>query len=368
MGEERTKRILDRRSFLRLAAGAMAGTALTACGAPAAPPASPTKAAGGVKAAEATKASTSAVASGKKFLIKCGVPTNVDYPFHQGYEYFGKKLVDATNGAVEWQSFPNGQLGSNRDLTEGVKLGTIQMTVASVELSQFVPEWDVMSLLYLFDSYKQCYAVAEGEVGKLLTEKLEAAGYKVLGFFSGGTRNLFTRKKQVKSLDGLKGQKIRVQQNKVHIATFNALGAIATPLAYNELYSALQQGVVDGAENDPTSLMDMKFFEVSKYYTLTKHSLEGMGRPFVMNKAFFDGLPADIQKLALQFGKEATDLERKVFEEKEVAAMEELKKKGMTVNEIDREPFKKIAVEKVFPTVEGKGMQELITKILATKA
>lgn len=360
-------RELDRRSFLRIAGVVVAGAALVGCGAPAAAPAATTAPAKpGSTAAPAASGAPAAV--GKKYTIKLGVPTNVDYPFHTGYEFFGKKLVEATNGAVEWQSFPNGQLGSNRDLTEGVRVGTIQMTVASVELSQFVPEWDVMSLLYLFDSYPQCYTASAGEVGQFMTQKLEAAGFKVLGFFSGGTRNVFTTKKQVKTIDDIKGQKIRVQQNKVHIDTFNAIGAIATPMAYNELYSALQQGVVDGAENDPTSVMDMKFNEVAKFYTLTKHSVEGMGRPFVMNKGFFESLPADIQKLVVQFGKEATDLERKTFEEKEVTALEALKSKGMTVNEIDREPFKKIAQEKIFPTIQDPAQQDLIKKILATKA
>ncbi|MGE5620792.1 MAG: TRAP transporter substrate-binding protein DctP [Sphingomonadaceae bacterium] len=369
MDEKLTKRSLDRRSFLKLAGGVVAGAALTACSSPSAPSAAPTKAPEGAKsAAEPTKAAAPAVASGKKFLIKCGVPTNVDYPFHQGYEYFGKKLVEATNGAVEWQSFPNGQLGSNRDLTEGVKLGTIQMTVASSELTQFVPEWDVISLPYLYDSYAQCYKVGDGEVGKFYEQKLDAAGFKLIGFFSGGTRSVFTAKKPVRSLDDLKGLKIRVQQNKVHIAAFNALGAISTPLAYNELYSALQQGVVDGAENDPTAILDMKFNEVCKYYTLTKHFIEGMGRPFVMNKSFFESLPADIQKLVLQFGKEATDLERKYFEEVEGKALADLKSKGMEIIEIDTAPLAKVVREQVFPTIEGKDKQDLIAKILATKA
>lgn len=360
---------LDRRSFLKLAGGVLAGAALVGCGAPAAAPASPTKAAEGAKAAgEATKAPAVAAAGGKKFLIKCGVPTNVDYPFHQGYEYFGKKLVEATNGAVEWQSFPNGQLGSNRDLTEGVQLGTIQMTVASSELTQFVPEWDVISLPYLFDSVKQAYKVGEGEVGKFYEQKLDAAGFKLIGYYSGGTRSVFTSKKAVKALDDLKGLKLRVQDNKIHIAAFNAMGAIATPMAYNELYSALQQGVVDGAENDPTAIIDMKFNEVCKYYTLTKHFAEGMGRPFVMTKSFFESLPADIQKLVLQFGKESTDLERKVFEEKEVTALGQLKAKGMEVIEVDTAPFAKAVRDKVFPTITDKSKQDLIAKILATKA
>jgi tripartite ATP-independent transporter DctP family solute receptor len=246
-------------------------------------------------------------------------------------------------------------------------MGSIEMTPGGSELGQWVPLWDVIALPYLFDSYEQTWKIMDGEVGKIVEAQVEAAGFKLIGFWAGETRNVYTNKRPVHKPDDLKGLKIRMQPNKMHIAAFNALGAIATPMGFNEVYSALQQGVLDGGEQGPLAFADMKFYEVAKHYSLTKHLVEGVGCPFLMGKKFFDGLPADIRKLVVDVGKEATGLQRKIITEKMGQWLANLKEKGTTVIEVDTEPFAKVVREKVFPTVEGKDKQDLIAKILRAR-
>jgi tripartite ATP-independent transporter DctP family solute receptor len=327
----------------------------------------------GIAMAQTTKpaggpAKATAAATGRKIVIRLGAVTNPSYaPQYDAYEYFGKKLVEATGGEVEWKSYPSSQLGSNRDITEGVKMGSLEMTPGGSELGQWVPLWDVVALPYLFDSYEQTWKVMDGEVGKIVEEHIENAGFKLIGFWAGETRSVYTTKRPVYKPEDLKGLKIRVQPNRMHIAAFNALGAIATPIGFNEVYTALQQGVLDGGEQGPLAFMDMKFYEVAKYYSLTKHLVEGVGCPFLMGKKFFDGLPADIRKLVVEIGKEATLFQRKIITEKMDQWLASLKGKGITVAEVDTEPFAKIVRERVFSTIEGKGKQDLIARILQAK-
>lgn len=370
---EPTKEPVTRRRFMRgvvAAAATIAGAPiLSACSsaAPAAPAATakPTAAASTSVPAAAAAPTVSSAAAAKKISVKFAIVTGPTHPYAQGYTHFFKEVTARTKGQVEFQVFENGQLGTGKDNLEAIRSGALEMHLSASEIAQFVPEWDATSLYFLFRDDAHAYRAADGEVGQILGKKLEAQGFKVLGYWNAGTRHIFSRaNKKIQKIDDMKGLKIRVIQNKLYVDSFNALGALSTPIASTEVYNALQQGVIDAAENDPTTILDQKWYEPAKNLALTAHQLDGMGRPFLVAPKFFNELPADIQKVFVEVGKEATEVERKAIEDGQKKGLDTLREKGMQINEVDREPFMKIMQDKIYPTMQGE-TSELVKKILA---
>jgi len=246
-----------------------------------------------------------------------------------------------TNGELKIKIYANAQLGDQRQLIEGLQLGTVDgCCTAAPDFAQFVPEADILSLPFLFRSIEHGYKTMDGPVGdKLAKIAEEKAGIKVLGWLSYGKRSIFNSKKPINSPEDLKGMKIRTMPSQVDVKSFNALGAVATPIPYHELYTALQQGVIEGAENDPISFYSMKFYEVCKYYSLTEHYINGANAPLLIGLKSWNKL-SDKQKLVLmEAAKGAVKLERQVVEEKAILFLEKLKEAGVLVNTVDKAPF-----------------------------
>lgn len=296
----------------------------------------------------------------EKIIIKAAHSTTTDYPYQIGLEKFAESVKEKTNGQVEVQIFPNGQLGSNeREVVESLQLGTVNMTVVNgAVITNFVPKADVFNLPFIFKNTQHLYKTVDGEAGDIVAKELEAKGVKVLAWWSAPERSIFNSKKPIEKLEDLKGLKIRVTQNPVSIATFNALGALATPMAYGEVYSGMQQRAIDGAENDPLSYDTMKFYEVAKYYSITNHFM--VACPFIIDLKYFNGLPQEIQQAISEAAVIGRDEMRTYTEKRVEETLKALQEKGAIVNKIeDLSPFRK-AVEPVYQEFESKIGKDLI--------
>jgi len=284
-----------------------------------------------------------AVEKSKPIIIKLSDQLNIDNPQYKAHMYFADLVKKKTNGAIEVQVFPNSQLGSARESLEGTLTGVIEETkVAAAAISPFVKEFSIFSLPYVFTNKEEVFKALDGRVGQILNKKLEDAGFKLISYFDAGFRNVLNSKRPINKLEDLKGLKIRVMSDPIMIETFNTLGALATPIAYGELYSALKQGVVDGAENPFVAIYAMKFYEVAKYLSITNHFYDL--NLVVMGKEFFDGkLTSEQQKIILESGKETQIYERQLWADLEKDALRKLEEKGMVVSTPDLIPFKKAA-------------------------
>jgi tripartite ATP-independent transporter DctP family solute receptor len=256
--------------------------------------------------------------------------------------------------------YPNSQLGNEREYVEFLQTGQIEFgRVATSVLGPFIPQFQAFDLPYLFKTKQDMFRAADGQLGnlllKLLAEKLNIKG---LGFFDDGSRCLYSSKRPVSLPADFKGMKVRTMENQLMIKTFNTLGAAATPLPYGELYSALQQGVVDAGEGPVQSYWAMKHYEVAKYFSYTDTFISP-ALPMVGLK-WFNAQPKDIQQAIEQAAKEMVTKERQMMAEQEKAATDELKAKGVIFTEVkDKAAFMK-AVEPIYKEYEARLGKDLI--------
>lgn len=290
-------------------------------------------------------------AQGKPIVLKAGHVSSTIYPHHIGLVKLSEEVKKRTNGQVDIQIFPLSQLGNERDLTEGVRLGTVDMTVVSNAIvANFVPEAVVFDLPYLFQNQDHAMRALQSPAGLKVVNQIEGKIGKVLAYYGTGTRSVFNKVRPITKPEDLKGLKIRVLQSKVFIATLNAMGALATPMPFSEVYGALQQGVIDGAENDPASLLGMKHYEHSQYYSLTNHFVLS-GYVFI-NWDRWKTLTPEQQKILAEAAelsqKEERDYERRKHEE----ALAELKRLGVKINDVNQAVFAE-RVKPVWQEVAG---------------
>jgi tripartite ATP-independent transporter DctP family solute receptor len=301
----------------------------------------------------------------RKITFKAATITNESYPYVDGFKLWKKLVEERTGGDVDFQIFHSASLGDERTINEGILAGAIQAGVGAGAWGGFVPGYNVVSLPFLIRDLKHMYSLADGPLGTKLAEQAETKNFKILGYYSGGDQHFQTRRTPIRSLADFKGLKMRVIQNRAVIDAFRALGAVPTPLPYPEIYTALQQGTVDGTANDLLTVTLAKFYEVAKFFTWSSYLVEP--RPLIVSKSYFDGLPADFQKVLADTAKQSATFERKVVEDRSTGAQEEAKKNGLTFVDLqDREKW----VDAVRPVWEqfGKstpGAAELI-KIIQT--
>ncbi|TBN04471.1 TRAP transporter substrate-binding protein [Hyunsoonleella flava] len=209
---------------------------------------------------------------GKKVLY-LGHTLPQTHPVHKGIVEFQKALAKKSGGTLTIKIFPDGQLGSEREVVELLQIGSVAITkVSAATMSNFVPDYHVFGIPYLFRDKQHMFDVLEGPVGKSILEKGSKFWLRGLCYYDAGNRSFYTSNKAIRTPEDLSGLKIRVMNNQMAINMVNALGGSATPMAYGELYTAIQQGVVDGAENNPPSVVSSNHYEISKYYTLDEHS------------------------------------------------------------------------------------------------
>ena len=243
---------------------------------------------------------------------------------------FKGDLEAATSGAVSVKLFPAGQLGGERELIEGVKLGTIQMAMVSAAIASYYKEAQVLDIPYLFPSYAVDWKVMDGWFGKELAAAcLKETGMRILAYDQVGFRNFTNSAHPIKTPADLKGLKIRVMESPVYITMMKALGASPTPVPWTETYTALQQKVVDGHENPVASVKFGKIYEVNKYYTLDGHTF---GVSFVLiNEKFFQSLPKETQAIIREVAQESALVSRGIDTLDSAVGLQFLKEKGMEI-------------------------------------
>jgi tripartite ATP-independent transporter DctP family solute receptor len=304
----------------------------------------------------------------KKIVLKVAHNGPEVHPFQNGYKKFREVLEAETDGVVEVQIFPNSQLGSEEEATQMVKLGLIAANASSTAggLSTTVPEAELFNLPFIFRDLNHCYSVIDGPIGQDLARTVEEKlNCLVLGYWFSGIRNVWNSKRPVMSPNDLRGIKLRVMSSPMLIESFNALGAQATPLAFGELYSALQTGVVDGGETDHLDLLYEKFHEVTKYVSYTNHMFLVIA--LIFSEKVYYKLPPDIQDAVLLAGKASVLAEREAMDDLTEAALTELKELGLEFYEVDKAPFRK-KLERVYRNNAKKvGGMALIEQIINTK-
>ena len=281
----------------------------------------------------------------KKVIMKLSSVLPESHPTNLAMVFFADEVNKRTNGEIEIQVFPNSQLGEQRDALEGLKVGILEMAMtAAGPLGQFVPTVDVLNLPYIWRDLDHMHKALDGEAGTILAADMERAGFKFLYWMDAGSRNVINNKLPITKPEDLRGLRIRVMTSNLMVDTLNNMGAIATPMGQGEVYSALQQGVLDGWENNPQTLLTLKLYEVSKYFSSTRHFM--VPDVLLMSKKVFDGLTPDQQKIIMEVAKQAQDKQRASWKDSESKAIEELKQKGVIFNDIaDVTPF----MEKVKP-------------------
>lgn len=316
---------------------------------------------GGSQAADSKQASSASSGSGGTINIRVGHVLAPTHPYTLGLQKFADILKEKTSGKVKVEVFHSSQLGNERDMVEGLQLGTQEMAlVSTAPLSSFTKEFFVFDLPFIFKDTASARKVVDGEIGTKLLKTLESQGITGLGYFENGFRSVTNNKGPINKPEDLKGLKIRTMENPIHMDSFKAMGASPTPMAFGELFTALQQGTIDGQEN-PLPIVDTsKFYEVQKYLSMTEHFYAPA--PLLISKTFFDGLDDATKKAIQEAALEARDYERKLLDDANAKLGKELKDRGMQINTPDKKAFID-AVQPVYQKYEKDITKELIQQV-----
>lgn len=275
-----------------------------------------------------------------KIILKCGTSTQPTHIYNLAAEYFGKIVAEKTGGEIEVQVFPAAQLGSERDMVEGLQLGSLEMTLTSTgPMGNFVPQVKLFNLPFLFKDRESCYRVLDGEIGTRIADRFVKVGVRSLGWFENGFRHITNSKVAVNSPDDMKGMKIRVMEDDVFILTMKALGASPLPMAFGELYTALEQKTVDAQENPLVVIHSSRFFEVQKYLAMTGHFYSPA--VLLISEMTWKKMTPEQQKILADAATQARDYERQLSLKADQELEAALKKEGMTITHPDKAPFAK---------------------------
>lgn len=264
------------------------------------------------------------VLANDKVVLKAGHAASTSNTGHLAFEFLGKELAEKTNGRITVEIFPNSQLGSERELVESIQLGNVDMTfVSSAVLGAFNKQFFALDIPFLFKDRASVYRVLDGKIGTDLLASLDKVGIKGLGYWENGFRQLTNSKKVIKSPDDLKGMKMRTMENEVHIAAWKAEGANPAPLAFGELFTALQQGTFDAQEGPINLFYDMKFYEVQKFITKTNHVYSPW--PVLINPDVYNRLSDADKKILVEAVNKTTAYQRDLAQKADEKAVEAMK-------------------------------------------
>jgi tripartite ATP-independent transporter DctP family solute receptor len=316
-----------------------------------------------------TIVSGSAQAQEKKIVAKLADILSPDHPHTRTWIYFADKVKEKTNGRVEIQVYHSGQLGQTKDLYLGLQMGNIEMAKLSVSFTgEWIPELYVFDLPYLFHDRDEMWRVFKSSVGKKFFDEIYPRQNLVgMMWADDGGRSVYTVNKPVRKPEDLKGLKIRVQPSAIHIQSINEMGGIATPTAWGEVYLALQQKVLDGAENSPVLFWTSKHWEVCKAYSLTEQFW--LPTPLLASKKWWDSLPKDVQAQINAAAQEAEKYFVQIYTADEKQALNWAKEKGVQViTDVDKPAFEK-RVQPVYDTFIKKYAfgKDLLDQVRAAK-
>lgn len=298
-------------------------------------------------------------------VLKAGHVLTLGSHFDVGLKKFAELVKQKTNGKIIIEVYAGGVLGQERDMIEAMQLNTLDLgLVSTAPLGGFLPAMMLMDLPYLFRDREHAFAVADGEVGKELFKRLEKQRITGLCFMENGFRSITSNGKVIQKPEDLQGVKIRVMENEVHTTAFQKLGAIPVPMASGEVFTGLQQGTINAAENSINGIHSNRYYEVAKELSLTQHFYGAV--VLIMSKKLFDSLAPEQQKIFREAAKEACDFQRLEVPKLEQVVMKEMLATGVKVHTVDPAPFQKIFLT-VYPEFEKTIPQDLVKKALETK-
>lgn len=268
--------------------------------------------------------------------IRASIGLNENHPEYKGLLKFKEIVEEKTGGSIIVETYPSAQLGDDRTTAEGIQLGTLEVTIPSTApMVNFVPEMAVFDIPFLFPDEETADAVLDGPVGQKLLEKFDSQDMVGLAYWENGFRNVTNSKREIKSMADFKGLKLRTMENEFHLEAFKRLGANPSPMAMGEVFTALQQGTVDGQENPFATIYLEGFYEVQDYVTDTKHIYSPF--VFLMGKKFYNSLTEEEQTIVREAAVEAGKYQREVIREESNTSLAGLKEKGMTYTELTDE-------------------------------
>ena len=273
-----------------------------------------------------------------KTVLKLGTSTQPSHIYNLAAERFGEIVAEKSGGEIEVQVFPAAQLGSERDMVEGLQLGSLEMTLTSTgPMGNFVPQVKLFNLPFLFKDRESCYRVLDGEIGTQIADRFVKVGIRSLGWYENGFRNITNSKVAVNSPKDMEGIKIRVMEDDVFILTMKSLGASPLPMAFGELYTALEQKTVDAQENPLAVIYSSRFFEVQKYLAMTGHFYSPA--VLLISEITWQTLSPEQQKIITDAAAQARDYERELSLKADQELEAACAKEGMTVTHPDKAPF-----------------------------
>ena len=298
--------------------------------------------------------------------IKIAHSLDQSHTVHKAMEFLAKRAFEKSNGTIEMKIYPSAQLGTERECLELLQIGSIGMTKVSASvLEGFAPDFKVLSLPYIFRDGDHQFKFFESELGQNLLHSTEKFWLRGLCYYDAGSRSFYTKSKPIITPDDLKGLKIRTQESPTSVKMVKSLGGSATPIAWGELYTALQQGVVDGAENNPPSFYLSRHYEVCKHYSLNEHTM--VPDVLIISTEIWEDLSEQEKQWVQEAANESYKYQRELWKEATIEALHEVEKAGVKIYYPDKEPFDK----KVEPLLEQyknePAIYDLIQKIRAVK-
>jgi tripartite ATP-independent transporter DctP family solute receptor len=304
-------------------------------------------------------------AQAKPIVLRLAETHPQDYPTTRGDYEFARLVKERSNGRIIIEVYPGSQLGEEKAVIEQVQFGAIDITRVSISpVASFVPKLNAFQMPYLYRDADHMWKVLKGDIGKELLASLEPFGFIGLGWFDGGARSFYNSKKPIYKPSDLKGMKIRVQESELMMGLVQSFGAVPTPMPYGEVYSGLQTGVIDGAENNPPSYYSASHYEVAKYYTLDEHTM--VPEIIIGSKISLGRLSRADQDLVKQAAFDAIDFQRAEWAAYVQLSMDKVKAAGCTIIPIpDKTEWMK-AVDPMYKK-QPKEIQDLVARIRAVK-
>ncbi|KYG59237.1 TRAP transporter substrate-binding protein [Planococcus maritimus] len=303
---------------------------------------------------------------GETYTIRLAHLVPEEQSSHVAAVDFKEKLEAESDGRLKVELYPNGQLyGSDREAIEAVQLGNIEMTIPAVAaMASFNEKFQVFDLPFLFNNNEAAYKALDGDLGQELMADLESNGLKGLVFGENGFRHVSNNEGPIEKPEDMEGLKMRTLESPLHTDTFNAFGANASPFAFGELYTALQQGTYDAMDCPISLYYTNKFYEVQDYLTLTGHVYAATS--LLMNDDFYNDLPEDLQELLMEASEEFRTQQRELAQQQDTEFMEQLEAEGMQINDLtdeQRDAFREAAAP-VYEKYEGQIGADLIDRAL----
>jgi len=299
-------------------------------------------------------------------VIKLGHALDTSHSVHKAMVYMAERLAEKSGGTMRIDIYPSQQLGSERELLEMLQLGSLGMTkVAAAVLEGFAPSYKVLSLPYIFRDEAHRFKVLESDIGQQLLLSSEKYWLRGLAYYDAGSRSFYTKDRPIRTPDDLVGLKIRTLESATQIQMVNMLGGSATPISFGELYTALQQGVVDGAENNAPSFYLTRHYEVCRYYSLDEHT--GIPDVLLISTIIWNTLTPQQQTWLTEAARESAQVQKGYWKESTDEAMRAVQEAGVEIIYPDKAPF----VEKVAPMYEAfkdePEIEDLIERIRAVQ-